>query len=131
MKKYHIPTADYEVFENSADAISYIKAQDKYPVVIKADGLALGKGVIIAQDFPEAETAVHDIMDDKVFGAAGGRVVVEEFLTGPEISVLAFTDGKTMRPMVSAQDHKRAFDNDQGLNTGGMGTFSPSRIYTP
>ena len=131
MKKYRIPTADYEVFENSADAISYIKAQDKYPVVIKADGLALGKGVIIAQDFPEAETAVHDIMDDKVFGAAGGRVVVEEFLTGPEISVLAFTDGKTMRPMVSAQDHKRAFDNDQGLNTGGMGTFSPSRIYTP
>lgn len=131
MKKYGIPTADYEVFDNSSDAVSYIKEQNKFPVVVKADGLALGKGVIIAQTFEEAETAVHEIMDDKVFGAAGGKVVIEEFLTGPEISVLAFTDGKVIKPMVSAQDHKRAYDNDQGLNTGGMGTFSPSRIYTP
>lgn len=131
MKKYGIPTADYEVFDNSSDAVSYIKEQNKFPVVVKADGLALGKGVIIAQTFEEAETAVHEIMDDKVFGAAGGKVVIEEFLTGPEISVLAFTDGKVVKPMVSAQDHKRAYDNDQGLNTGGMGTFSPSRIYTP
>ncbi len=130
MKKYNIPTADYEVFENSADAIEYIKAQGKFPVVVKADGLALGKGVIIAEDFEAAEKAVHEIMDDKVFGAAGGKVVIEEFLTGPEVSVLAFTDGKTLIPMVSAQDHKRALDNDKGLNTGGMGTFSPSRIYT-
>ena len=130
MKKYHIPTAAYEVFDNSGDAISYIRAQDQFPVVVKADGLALGKGVIIAQDLNEAETAVREIMDDKVFGAAGGKVVIEEFLTGPEISVLAFTDGKVVRPMVSAQDHKRAFDNDEGPNTGGMGTFSPSRIYT-
>lgn len=131
MKKYGIPTADYEVFDNSSDAVSYIKEQNKFPVVVKADGLALGKGVIIAQTFKEAETAVHEIMDDKVFGAAGGKVVIEEFLTGSEISVLAFTDGKVVKPMVSAQDHKRAYDNDQGLNTGGMGTFSPSRIYTP
>lgn len=130
MKKYHIPTAAYEVFESSSDAINYIKSQNKFPVVVKADGLALGKGVIIAATFEEAEIAVHEIMDDKVFGAAGGKVVIEEFLTGPEISVLAFTDGKTMRPMVSAQDHKRAYDNDQGPNTGGMGTFSPSRVYT-
>ncbi len=130
MKKYNIPTAAYEIFDNSADAISYIKEQNKFPVVVKADGLALGKGVIIAQDFSEAETAIHEIMDDKVFGAAGGKVVIEEFLTGPEISVLAFTDGKALVPMVSAQDHKRAYDNDEGLNTGGMGTFSPSRIYT-
>lgn len=130
MKKYNIPTAAYEVFDNSVAAIEYIKEQDKFPVVVKADGLALGKGVIIAEDFAAAEKAVHEIMDDKVFGAAGGKVVIEEFLTGPEISVLAFTDGKTLKPMVSAQDHKRALDNDKGLNTGGMGTFSPSRIYT-
>lgn len=131
MKKYNIPTAKYEVFDSSADAIEYIKSMDKFPVVVKADGLALGKGVIIAEDLGAAEDAVHSIMDDKVFGAAGGKVVIEEFLTGPEISVLAFTDGKTIKPMVSAQDHKRAYDNDKGLNTGGMGTFSPSRIYTP
>ncbi len=131
MKKYNIPTAGYEVFDNSTDAIAYIKQENKFPVVVKADGLALGKGVIIAQNLSEAETAVHEIMDDKVFGAAGGKVVIEEFLVGPEISVLAFTDGKTLKPMVSAQDHKRAYDNDEGLNTGGMGTFSPSRIYTP
>lgn len=130
MKKYNIPTAAYEVFDNSKDAIDYIKKQNKFPVVVKADGLALGKGVIIAKTFTEAEQAVHEIMDDKVFGAAGGKVVIEEFLVGPEISVLAFTDGKTMKPMVSAQDHKRAYDNDEGPNTGGMGTFSPSRIYT-
>ena len=130
MKKYNIPTAAYETFDNSLDAILYVKEQNKFPVVVKADGLALGKGVIIAQDFAEAETAIHDIMDDKVFGAAGGKVVIEEFLVGPEISVLAFTDGKVVKPMVSAQDHKRAYDNDEGLNTGGMGTFSPSRIYT-
>lgn len=130
MKKYNIPTAAYEVFSDSGKAIEYIKAQNKFPVVVKADGLALGKGVIIAEDFTAAEKAVHEIMDDKVFGAAGGKVVIEEFLTGPEISVLAFTDGKTLKPMVSAQDHKRALDNDKGLNTGGMGTFSPSRVYT-
>ena len=130
MKKYNIPTADYEVFVNSTDAINYIKANNKFPVVVKADGLALGKGVIIAKTFEEAENAVHDILDDKIFGTAGAKVVIEEFLTGPEISVLAFTDGKTMKPMVSAQDHKRAYDNDEGPNTGGMGTFSPSRVYT-
>ena len=130
MKKYNIPTADYEVFENSTDAINYIKANNKFPVVVKADGLALGKGLIRAKTFEEAENAVHDILDDKIFGSAGAKVVVEDFLTGPEISVLAFTDGKTMKPMVSAQDHKRAFDNDEGPNTGGMGTFSPSRVYT-
>lgn len=130
MKKYYIPTAAYDVFENSDDAISYIKEQNKFPVVVKADGLALGKGVIIAMDLTEAESAVREIIDDKVFGSAGGKVVIEEFLTGPEISVLAFTDGKTLTPMVSAQDHKRAYDNDEGPNTGGMGTFSPSRIYT-
>lgn len=129
MKKYNIPTAGYEVFENSSDAISYLKGQD-YPVVVKADGLALGKGVIIAQRFEEAEEAVKSIIDDKVFGAAGSKVVIEEFMVGPEVSMLAFTDGKTIKTMVSSQDHKRALDNDQGLNTGGMGTFSPSRIYT-
>lgn len=131
MKKYNIPTAGYEVFENSSDAIEYIKQQNSFPTVIKAEGLALGKGVIIAEDLAAAEAGVHEIMDDKVFGDAGNRVVIEEFLTGPEVSVLAFTDGKTVKPMVSAQDHKRAFDHDKGPNTGGMGTFSPSRIYTP
>ena len=131
MKKYGIPTAAYEIFDSSSAAIDYIKSRNQFPVVVKADGLALGKGVIIAKTLDEAETAVHDIMDDKIFGAAGGKVVIEEFLTGPEISVLAFTDGKTIKPMVSAQDHKRAYDNDEGPNTGGMGTFSPSRVYTP
>ena len=129
MKKYNIPTAAYEVFTDSGKAIEYIKAQNSYPAVIKAEGLALGKGVIIAQDEQEAIDGIHEIMDDKKFGASGDRVVIEEFLTGPEVSVLAFTDGKTVKPMVSAQDHKRAYDNDQGLNTGGMGTFSPSRLY--
>ena len=130
MKKYGIPTASYEVFDDSEKAIEYIKAQNDYPTVVKADGLALGKGVIIANDYKEAEDAVKSIMCDKVFGASGNKVVIEEFLTGPEVSVLAFTDGKTIVPMVSAQDHKRALDNDKGLNTGGMGAFSPSKNYT-
>lgn len=129
MKKYSIPTAAYEVFTNSADAVEYVK-KGTFPAVIKAEGLALGKGVIIAQNFEEAEKAIHDIMDDMIFGKSGSRVVIEEFLTGPEVSVLAFCDGKTVKPMVSAQDHKRAYDDDKGLNTGGMGTFSPSRLYS-
>ena len=128
MKKYNIPTAGYEVFTNSKEAIEYVK-KGTFPTVIKADGLALGKGVIIAQNLEEAEQAIHEMIDDGKFGKSGSRVVIEEFLTGPEVSVLAFTDGKTVKPMVSAQDHKRAFDNDEGLNTGGMGTFSPSRLY--
>ncbi len=130
MKKYSIPTAGYEVFENSKDALNYIKEQNKYPVVIKADGLALGKGVIIAQNEGEAEDAVHTIMDDKKFGASGNKVVIEEFITGPEVSVLAFTDGKCVKPMVSSMDHKRAYDGDKGPNTGGMGTISPNPYYT-
>jgi phosphoribosylamine--glycine ligase len=129
MKKYKLPTAEYEVFENSEHAIEYLRHQE-YPIVIKADGLALGKGVVIAHGFDQAQEAVNSIMADKVFGGAGDKIVIEEFLTGPEVSVLAFTDGKCIVPMVSSQDHKRALDNDQGLNTGGMGTFSPSRIYT-
>lgn len=131
MKKYGIPTANYEEFDSSAAAIAYIKEQNSFPTVIKADGLALGKGVIIAEDMAAAEAGVREIMDDKAFGDAGNKVVIEEFLTGPEVSVLAFCDGKTVVPMVSAQDHKRALDGDKGLNTGGMGTFSPSRIYSP
>jgi phosphoribosylamine--glycine ligase len=130
MKKYKIPTAGYEVFGNSAEATQYLK-NISYPSVIKAEGLALGKGVIIAKCYDEAVEAVCDILDDKKFGEAGSRVVIEEFLEGQEVSILSFTDGKTIIPMVSAQDHKRALDNDEGLNTGGMGTFSPSRIYTP
>lgn len=129
MKKYNIPTAAYEVFTDSEAAIDYIKKQNSFPTVIKADGLALGKGVIIAQNLQEAEDAVREMIDGGKFGKSGSRVVIEEFLTGPEVSVLAFTDGKTVKPMVSAQDHKRAYDNDEGLNTGGMGTFSPSRLY--
>lgn len=129
MKKYNIPTAGYEVFTNSKEAITYLKAQNSYPAVIKAEGLALGKGVIIAQNEQEAVDGIMEIMEDKKFGDSGNRVVIEEFLTGPEVSVLAFTDGKTVKPMVSAQDHKRAYDNDKGPNTGGMGTFSPSRLY--
>jgi phosphoribosylamine--glycine ligase len=129
MKKYNIPTAGYEVFTDSSEAIKYIKEKNSYPAVIKAEGLALGKGVIIAQNEQEAVDGIKEIMDDKKFGDSGNRVVIEEFLTGPEVSVLAFTDGKTVKPMVSAQDHKRAYDNDEGLNTGGMGTFSPSRLY--
>lgn len=130
MKKYGIPSAGYEVFEDSEHAIEYLRHQE-YPLVVKADGLALGKGVIIASGFDQAQEAVHNIMDRKVFGSAGDRLIIEEFLNGSEVTVLAFTDGKTIIPMVSSQDHKRALDNDKGLNTGGMGTFSPSRIYTP
>jgi len=129
MKKYGIPTAAYEVFENDSDALDYLRTCS-YPTVIKADGLALGKGVIIANDFEEAQDAVRSIMSDKIFGNAGNRVVIEEFLTGTEVSILAFTDGETLVPMISSQDHKRAMDDDMGPNTGGMGTFSPSRIYT-
>jgi len=130
MKKYGIPTAEYEVFDNREDALDYLE-KSKYPIVVKADGLALGKGVIIARSFEDAEDAVNSIMRDRIFGASGDRVVIEEFLTGHEVSVLSFTDGKTVVPMVSSQDHKRALDNDEGLNTGGMGAFSPSRVYTP
>jgi len=129
MKKYGIPTASYEVFDNCEHAIEYLRHQE-YPIVVKADGLALGKGVIIAQGFDQAQEAVNSIMRDKIFGSAGDRVVIEEFISGPEVSILAFTDGKTVVPMVSSQDHKRVFDNDKGLNTGGMGAFSPSRVYT-
>ena len=129
MKKYGIPTAKYEVFEDSEHAIEYLRHQS-FPLVVKADGLALGKGVIIAQGFDQAQEAVNSIMSDKVFGKSGDKLVIEEFLYGPEVSILAFTDGKTVVPMVSSQDHKRVYDNDKGLNTGGMGTFSPSRIYT-
>ncbi len=130
MKKYGIPTAKYEVFSEPEKAMEYIEAEGKYPVVIKADGLALGKGVIIAQNHDEAAAAVKEIMEDKKFGDSGNNVVVEEFLTGPEVSVLAFTDGIALKPMVSSKDHKRAYDNDEGLNTGGMGTISPNPYYT-
>ena len=130
MKKYGIPTARYEVFSDPAEAVAYIEAEGKFPVVVKADGLALGKGVIIAESLEAAKDAVRTIMEDKVFGASGNHIVVEEFLTGPEVSVLAFTDGKTLHPMVSSKDHKRALDGDRGLNTGGMGTISPNPYYT-
>lgn len=130
MKKYGIPTADYEVFSSPEAAVEYIKSRGKYPVVIKADGLALGKGVIIAKDEDEACLAVRSIMNDRIFGESGARIVVEEFLTGPEVSVLSFTDGKTLVPMVSSMDHKRAYDGDNGPNTGGMGTVAPNPLYT-
>ncbi|MEY8310497.1 phosphoribosylamine--glycine ligase [Oscillospiraceae bacterium 42-9] len=130
MKKYGIPTAGYEVFDNPAKALDYIKSQNKYPAVIKADGLAVGKGVTLARNEAEAAQALHSLMEEKIFGDSGSKVVVEEFLTGPEVTVLAFTDGKVMRPMASSMDHKRAFDGDQGPNTGGMGTISPSPFYT-
>lgn len=129
MKKYGIPTAQYEVFENSEDALKYIETAP-VPTVIKADGLALGKGVIIAQTREEAKNAVISIMQDKQFGKSGDKIVIEEFLEGPEVSVLSFTDGKTVVPMVSSMDHKRAGDNDTGLNTGGMGTVAPNPYYT-
>ncbi len=131
MKKYGIPTAAYEVFDDPAPAMAYIREQDKYPVVIKADGLALGKGVLIAQNEEEAAAALRTMLEDRAFGESGSRVVVEEFLTGPEVTVLAFTDGTTLAPMVSSMDHKRAFDGDRGPNTGGMGTISPNPFYTP
>ncbi|NMA67391.1 MAG: phosphoribosylamine--glycine ligase [Clostridiaceae bacterium] len=129
MKKYNIPTADYEVFDNSSEAKEYIKTAS-YPLVVKADGLALGKGVIICNNEKEALDAISSIMEDNKFGSAGQKIVIEEFIAGPEVSVLAFTDGKTIVPMISSQDHKRAFDGDKGLNTGGMGTLAPSRYYT-
>ncbi len=131
MKKYCIPTAEYEVFDDPARAMEYIRGRDKYPVVVKADGLALGKGVLICQNEAEARDALKEIMEDKKFGASGNQVVVEEFLTGPEVSVLSFTDGTVLKPMVSSMDHKRALDGDQGLNTGGMGTVAPNPYYTP
>ncbi len=129
MKKYNIPTAKYEVFDNYETALNYLKSQNM-PIVIKADGLALGKGVLICDTLSQAQEALKEIMIDKKFGSSGNKVVIEEFLTGQEVSILSFCDGKTVVPMVSAQDHKRALDGDKGLNTGGMGTFSPSRIYT-
>ena len=129
MKKYSIPTAEYEVFENTRDALDYLD-RAAMPAVIKADGLALGKGVIIAQTKEEAKAAVTSMMEDKIFGESGSRVVIEEYLTGPEVSVLTFTDGKTIVPMVSSMDHKRALDGDKGLNTGGMGTVAPNPYYT-
>ena len=131
MKKYGIPTADYETFDDPGKVMAYIREKNKYPVVIKADGLALGKGVLICQNEAEAEAGVQEIMLDKKFGASGNQVVVEEFLTGPEVSVLSFCDGKTVKPMVSSMDHKRALDHDEGLNTGGMGTVAPNPCYTP
>ena len=129
MKKYGIPTAKYEVFDNAADALSYLETAP-VPTVVKADGLALGKGVLICNTRDEAKNAVKTIMEDKVFGASGNSIVIEEFLTGPEVSVLSFTDGKTVVPMISSMDHKRARDNDEGLNTGGMGTVAPNPHYT-
>ncbi len=130
MKKYGIPTATYETFDDFEAARAYLK-QASYPIVIKADGLALGKGVVIPATYAEAEAALESIMQEKKFGASGDRIVVEEFLEGPEVSVLAFTDGKTVKPMVSSMDHKRAHDGDEGPNTGGMGTVAPNPYYTP
>ena len=130
MRKYNIPTAEYKVFDNAEEAIDYIKERNEFPTVIKADGLALGKGVIIPENLDDAIAGVKEIMEDKIFGASGNNIVVEEFLTGPEVSVLAFTDGKCVKPMVSSMDHKRALDGDKGLNTGGMGTVSPNPYYT-
>ena len=129
MKKYGIPTASYEEFTDYEKALSYVEKQ-KCPIVIKADGLALGKGVIIAENIDEAKQALYDMMVNETFKEAGKKVIIEEFLKGKEVTVLSFCDGKTIIPMVSSQDHKRAYDNDEGLNTGGMGTFSPSQCYT-
>jgi len=130
MKKYGIPTAAYETFTDADKAIAYIKSQNSYPAVIKCDGLALGKGVIIAQNEQEAVDAVNSMLLDGKFGKSGSEIVIEEFMTGPEVTVLAFTDGRTVKPMVSSMDHKRANDNDEGLNTGGMGTIAPNPLYT-
>ncbi len=130
MKKYGIPTAAYETFTDAEKAIAYIKEQGKYPAVIKCDGLALGKGVIIAQNEQEAVDAVNSMLIGGKFGKSGSEIVIEEFMTGPEVTVLAFTDGKTVKPMVSSMDHKRAYDGDNGLNTGGMGTIAPNPLYT-
>ena len=130
MKKYNIPTAAYETFTDEAKAVEYIKSQNSFPTVIKADGLTLGKGVIIAKDLEEAKAAVRSMLVDGKFGKSGSEIVVEEFMDGTEVTVLAFTDGKTVKPMVSSMDHKRAYDNDEGLNTGGMGTIAPNPLYT-
>ncbi len=130
MKKYGIPTAAYETFDDPEKALAYLETA-KMPIVLKADGLALGKGVLICKDLEEAKAGVKTLMMDKQFGSAGDEIVIEEFMTGREVSVLSFVDGKTIKIMTSAQDHKRAKDGDQGLNTGGMGTFSPSPFYTP
>lgn len=130
MQKYGIPTAEYKAFTNQNEAVEYIEKQGRYPVVIKADGLALGKGVVIAADFIEAAAAVKSMMEDRIFGDSGSEIVIEEFLTGPEVTVLAFTDGKTIAPMASSMDHKRAFDGNLGPNTGGMGTIAPNPHYT-
>ncbi len=130
MKKYNIPTAAYENFNDPKKALEYLRTEAKFPIVLKADGLALGKGVLICNNLQEAEDGVKEIMEDKKFGTAGNTMVIEEFMTGREVSVLSFVDGSTIRTMTSAQDHKRAQDGDQGLNTGGMGTFSPSPFYT-
>lgn len=130
MQKYNIPTAKYAVFNEPQKVLEYISNENTYPTVIKADGLALGKGVVIAANFDEAKNAVSEIMESKIFGESGSQVVVEEFLTGPEVSVLCFTDGITVKPMISSMDHKRALDNDEGLNTGGMGTVAPNPYYT-
>ncbi len=129
MKKYQIPTASYETFDSADEALQYLETAD-FPIVLKADGLALGKGVLICKDLQEARAGVKSIMLDKQFGSAGNRLVIEEFMTGREVSVLSYVDGKTIKTMTSAQDHKRAGDGDTGLNTGGMGTFSPSPFYT-
>ena len=129
MKKYNIPTAAFEIFDNAEDALKYLETAP-IPTVVKADGLALGKGVIIAMTRDEAVDAVKSIMEDKIFGESGNNIVIEEFLTGPEVSVLSFTDGKIVVPMISSMDHKRALDNDEGLNTGGMGTIAPNPYYT-
>ena len=131
MKKYGIPTARYEVFDDPAKALAYLRGGVSFPIVVKADGLALGKGVLIPQSLQEAEAAVRSIMEDKAFGDSGREIVIEEFLTGPEVSVLAFTDGTAIVPMVSSMDHKRAGDGDTGPNTGGMGTVAPNPCYTP
>lgn len=130
MQKYHIPTAEYMVFQEPEKAQAYLRKKNQYPTVIKADGLALGKGVVIAQNEEEAFAAISSIMEDRIFGESGSQIVIEEFLTGPEVSVLCFTDGKTVKPMISSMDHKRALDGDNGLNTGGMGTVAPNPYYT-
>lgn len=130
MKKYNIPTADYETFDNAAAALSYMQKNEKYPIVIKADGLALGKGVLICMNKEEALAGIREIMEDKKFGESGRNIVVEEFLEGPEVTLLSFTDGKVCVPMVSSMDHKRAHDNDEGLNTGGMGCIAPNPFFT-
>lgn len=131
MKKYHIPTAAYEVFDSPESAVHYLETEAKFPIVLKADGLALGKGVLICQNLEEAKAGVKELMIDKKFGHAGDELVIEEFMTGREVSVLSYVDGRIVKTMASAQDHKRAKDGDQGLNTGGMGNFSPTPFYTP